>query len=172
MRVDLSPIAIESAPTLANLLELYAHDLSVVFDLEIGPDGRFGYPQLPLYWSEPARRFPFFILADTKLAGFALLTRGSPASSDAQVMDMAEFFVLRTQRRNGIGARAASQLFGLYPGPWTVRAATSNAPAVQFWRRTIGTHCGDEPATEHTLSMRGVERLVFTFAALASAPAP
>ena len=34
---------------LANLLELYIHDVSDVFpDVELGADGRFGYPRLPL----------------------------------------------------------------------------------------------------------------------------
>ena len=48
------------AGLLANLLELYLHDLSEVFPLiELGGDGRFGYDGLPRYWSEPERRFPF-----------------------------------------------------------------------------------------------------------------
>ncbi len=43
---------------LANLLESYCHDLGAVFPaVELGPDGRFGYPALPRYWAEPDRRF-------------------------------------------------------------------------------------------------------------------
>lgn len=45
---------------LSNLLELYIHDLSAIFpSVELGADGRFGYPNLPLYWSESDRRFAF-----------------------------------------------------------------------------------------------------------------
>ena len=81
---------------LANLLELYIHDLSAAFpDVQLGPDGRFGYPRLPLYWSERDRRFPFLITCDGRAAGFALATRGSPAAEDPAVLDVAEFFVVR-----------------------------------------------------------------------------
>jgi predicted acetyltransferase len=56
------------APVLSNLLKLYAHDLSAVFALELGANGRYGYEKLPLYWSEPERRFPFLIRAGARLA--------------------------------------------------------------------------------------------------------
>ena len=50
------------APLLSNLLELYIHELSGAFPtIELGADGRFGYPRLALYWSEPERRFAFLI---------------------------------------------------------------------------------------------------------------
>lgn len=63
---------------LANLLELYIHDVSDVFpDVELGADGRFGYPRLPLYWSEPERRFAFLIRRNGRVAGFALAMRES-----------------------------------------------------------------------------------------------
>jgi predicted acetyltransferase len=82
---------LSEAPLLANLLELYLHDLSVAFPaIQLGADGRFGYPWLPLYWSEPERRFPFLIREAGRVAGFALATRGSPASDDPTVFDVAE----------------------------------------------------------------------------------
>src|SRR5947208_6043790 len=87
---------------LSNLLELYTHDLSVAFpNVELGPDGRFGYDKLPLYWSEHQRRFAFLIRCDGRVAGFVLVTRGSPAAEDRDVLDVAEFFVLRRYRRLG-----------------------------------------------------------------------
>jgi hypothetical protein len=74
---------------LSNLVELYEHDMSAIFQLEVGSDGRFGYDKLPLYWSEPNERFAFFIRSGKRLAGFALATRGSPATDDAQDLDVA-----------------------------------------------------------------------------------
>ena len=55
--VEVLAAAAEQAPVLANLLELYSHDFSEFIDLELEPDGRYGYPQLELYWREPGR-FP------------------------------------------------------------------------------------------------------------------
>jgi hypothetical protein len=60
MNPEVIPATVDQAAILANLLELYAHDFSEFYNLEIGEDGRFGYPCLPLYWSEPERR-PFLI---------------------------------------------------------------------------------------------------------------
>src|SRR6185369_8496313 len=67
-RVSLEVAAPETMPVLGNLLELYQHDLSECFRVDPGPDGRFGYERLPLYWSEPERRFPFLIRCDSRLA--------------------------------------------------------------------------------------------------------
>ena len=99
------------AGLISNLLELYAHDLSEAFPIEVGSDGRFGYDRLPLYWSEPRRRFPFIIRCGGAIAGFALVMRGSPATDDPEDLDIAEFFVLRRYRRAGVGRRAAFLLW-------------------------------------------------------------
>src|SRR4051812_18727081 len=104
--VVLDVAQLHDAPLLANLLELYIHDLSAAFPhIELGADGRFAYPKLPLYWSEPERRFPFLIRCGAGVAGLALVTRGSPATEDPDVFDIAEFFVIRGHRRSGVGRR-------------------------------------------------------------------
>jgi predicted acetyltransferase len=127
------------AGLLSNLLELYIHDLSDAFPgIELGADGRFGYRNLPLYWSEPERRFPFLVRCGGRIAGFVLATRGSPATDDPDVFDIAEFFVLRRYRRAGVGRRAAALLWNRLPGKWTVRASEGNRGALPFWAGVIG----------------------------------
>ena len=105
---------------MANLLELYLHDFSEFVPSDIGEDGHFGYPYLAAYWQE-RERFPFLIRVETALAGFALVRQGSLLSGAPDVMDMAEFFVLRRWRRRGIGRTAAHALFQHFPGRWEVR---------------------------------------------------
>ena len=158
----------DEAPVLANLLELYAHELSDVFSLEIGADGRFGYPRLPLYWSEPGR-FPFLIRSDGHLAGLALATVGSPASDDPQEMDVAEFFVLRRHRKTGVGGRAAVRLWNGFPGrTWTVRVSTGNASALSFWTGAVGAYARDG-FRESTLAGHPHPWRVLTFRSRAAA---
>lgn len=142
-------IAIEQATPadaalLANLLELYIHDLSEVFPVEPGADGRFGYPKLALYWSEPEQRLAFLIREGTKTVGFALVTRGSPASDEPDVLDVAEFFVLRRHRRQGCGQRAATLLFDRLPGRWIVRVSEGNRGALLFWESIIVAYTGGQ----------------------------
>lgn len=131
---------------LSNLLELYIHDLSEVFPVELGADGRFGYPRLELYWSEPQRRFPFLVRCDGRVGGFVLVTRGSPVTDNPNVLDVAEFFVLRRYRRSGVGRRAAMLLWQRHPGAWIVRVSEGNRPAVPFWTRVIAEFSGGAAA--------------------------
>src|SRR5439155_26978355 len=116
------------------------HDLSEAFAIEPGADGRFGYDKLPLYWSEPERRFPFLIRHGERVAGFVLVMRGSPASDDPDVFDIAEFFILRRHRRTGVGRRAAFLLWDRLPGRWIVRVAEENRGALAFWRDVIAEY--------------------------------
>jgi predicted acetyltransferase len=126
------------AGLLANLLELYIHDLSAAFPhVELGVDGRFGYPKLPLYFSEPDRRYAFVIQRAERVAGFILVTRGSPAVEDPEVLDIAELFVLRQHRRCGVGCQAAFLLWKGMPGKWVVRASEGTPGAAAFWREVI-----------------------------------
>ena len=134
--IHLEPALREHAPILANLLELYAHDFSEFQSLDIGPDGRFDYRSLPLYWSE-SNRHPFLIRLDGKLAGLALVTRGLEISDNQEVWDMAEFFVLRGCRRRGIGTLAAQEVWRRFPGLWEVRVMRSNPTASLFWKQAI-----------------------------------
>lgn len=136
--VTLERATAEQGPLLANLLELYIHDLSAAFrHVELGEDGRYGYRALPLYWSEPERRFAFLIRCQGRIAGFALATRGSPLSDDPDVLDVAEFFVLRRYRGSGVGRRAAALLWQRLPGRWLVRVSEGNSGALPFWRGAI-----------------------------------
>jgi len=148
--VNIVPASKADAPLLANLLELYLHDLSETFAvIQLGPDGRFGYPRLSSYWSEPQVRFPFLIRARGKLVGFALAQRGSPMIEDPEVFDVAEFFVLRSERRSGIGVRAARLLWDRLPGRWIVRVSEGNLGGLPFWTRAIEHYAGT--AAEQTL---------------------
>jgi predicted acetyltransferase len=132
----------EDEPVLANLLELYSHDFSEFIELTLGPDGRFGYEHLHSYWEEPGRH-PFIITADRRLAGFAFVRKGSEISNDAEVWDMAEFFVARGLRRHGVGTKAAREVWVKFPGRWEVRVSERNQKAKEFWRRAIDEFLGE-----------------------------
>ena len=152
----------DAAPLLSNLLELYIHDLSEIFPLEVGADGRFGYSRLPLYWSEPESRHAFLIKTGATIAGFALATRGSPVTDDPTDLDVAEFFVLRSYRRTGVGRQAASLLWNRLPGQWVVRVSEANRAGLPFWRRTVEEYtCGAFSEAERPGSPHGWR--VFTF---------
>ncbi|MGA2729865.1 MAG: GNAT family N-acetyltransferase [Terracidiphilus sp.] len=131
----------EERPILENLLELYIHDFSEFHAVGIQPDGRFGYPDLPLYWLEPGRH-PFLARIDGDLVGFALVRKVSSIRRYEAIWDMAEFFVLRGMRRHGIGTDLAQAVWAMFPGAWQVRVMQANQRAEQFWANAIAKHTG------------------------------
>jgi predicted acetyltransferase len=142
MHVEVVPAGAGDRGTLANLFELYLYDFSGVDGAQIGADGRFSSPgMLDVYWGDP-QRHPLLIRSDGRLAGFALVKRGSALAGDLTAMDLAEFFVLRGQRRSGVGRHAANAILRRWPGRWVVRVLANNPEALAFWQRAIADSTG------------------------------
>jgi predicted acetyltransferase len=145
MPIELTPAALEQMPILANLLELYVYEFSEMLGLQVGENGRFGYDRLPLYWQD-RNRFPFLI-RNGALAGFVLVKRGSEVSGDKAVWDMAEMFVVRSQRRHGIATQVAHEVWRRFPGRWEVRVMETNPAALAFWAHAVASFKGVREAT-------------------------
>ena len=151
----LEPIAKDQAPILQNLFQLYAHDFSEYVPLELGPSGRFDATAGEQWWSRDGH-FPFFIRWNGKLCGFALVRRGSRVTGANDVMDVAEFFVVRGVRGKGVGTSAAHALFAATPGTWEIRIRRANAPAMKFWSRALETRIG-HPVACSPFSSEGID---------------
>lgn len=124
--------------TLENLMQLYMHDFSEFDGSQISSDGRFEYPYLAQYRDEPDHH-AFLFRVEGSLAGFALVKKGSEIAEDDESMDVAEFFVLRSHRLNGVGRAAFGEIVSKFPGPWIVRVQDKYQAALGFWRRVIST---------------------------------
>lgn len=160
------PAATNESALLANLMQFYLHDMSEAFPIELGPDGKYEYGPLPSYWSEPDRRMPFLVRTGRRVAGFALVTVGSPASTDPSVFDLTEFFVLRQHRRTGVGRQAACALFERLGGKWIVRVSERNPAAVRFWSAVLSEFTAGR-MTESTYKGSMSTMSVFAFSARA-----
>jgi nucleoside triphosphatase len=122
---------------LANLLQLYLYDLSEFDAAQPGLDGRYGYSYLESYWTEPGRH-PFLVRVKGQTAGFVLVCTVSAGADPLH--SVAEFFVLRSYRRRGVGRAVAQRIFERFPGRWQVKQHAANLPAQAFWRRVIGQY--------------------------------
>jgi len=150
MKIEVITAPAELQHVVANLAQLYIHDFTELGgDEELDEHGRFPFPRLPDYWTDSARH-PFLVRVDGKYAGFALVRRGSHFNGDPGVTDMAEFFVTRRYRRQGVGDEVARRIFDLFPGRWEVRVAYNNSPARAFWRRVVAAYA--DGAFEERLS--------------------
>jgi len=137
--IQIIPATVAHQEVLANLLQLYMHDFSEIIPLELGPDGRFEYPELPHYFSE-ASRFPFLVAIDGRWAGLVFVRQNE--YEGGKVWDMAEFFLLRGYRRRGIGTAVAHLVFSRFPGAWEVRVMDANRAATHFWQQAIESFTG------------------------------
>lgn len=140
----------ERARAISNLMQLYVHDFTEFWTerrVEIGEDGRFPpYPPLESYWRDPTRS-AWLIRADGAIAGFVLLNAHSHSGQPVDV-SMAEFFVARHYRREGVGRAAALQAIATRPGQWEIAVARRNTGALAFWRG-VAAQAASGPVTEH-----------------------
>jgi predicted acetyltransferase len=139
-QVALVPALPEHQPLLERLMELYIYDFTEFDPVDVDEEGRYGYPFLPLYWSEPDR-CSFLIQVEGRWAGFVLVNQHSLLGQPG-IRAIAEFFVLRKYRRQGVGEAAARLTFAHFPGCWEVAEITANLPAQAFWRDVIGKLTG------------------------------
>ena len=165
-RVELLLATPEDEPVLSNLLQLYEYDFTEFLPLTLGSDGGFEYGSLSLYWTEP-NRFPFIVRVDGRITGFALVKKGSEFSGDQTVWDMADFFIVRGERRRLVGQSAASEVWRRFPGRWEVRVLPNNIPALGFWSKAISNHTGKvvEPIY---VTRRAASRYLFLFGTIES----
>jgi len=122
MKIEIEAIPGSSQHELKTMLSDYL--------IELGVDAE--YPYLPLYWAEPGR-FPYFILADGQVAGFALVR----TLDESPLFEMAEFGVSKSHRGLAVGKAAALALFAEHQGHWRVTVMPDNLAGLRFWRSVV-----------------------------------
>lgn len=161
MKLELKQASISQKPILANLLELYAYDFTEYCDFDIGDDGFYGYKDLSLYWTDE-NKLPYLVYCDSKIAGFVLIQKILSISGSSEVWDVAEFFVMRKYRRNGVGARIAFDIWNKFKGQWQVRVLTNNKIASAFWPKIIKNFISAEPKS-CDVELKGENWRVYSF---------
>ncbi len=129
-------------PLIEGLMQFYIYDFSELeppgsTQLDFNAQGRFDpYPSLADYWRTDGQR-PLLIHVAGVLAGFALINRRSHRDDGEIANNVAEYFVARKHRRDGVGAAALRQILALYPGYWEAAVVERNRAAQAFWPRAI-----------------------------------
>lgn len=134
MSVDVLPASLEDKPLIQRMMELYQYDFSEYEGTDLDEHGCFGYPYLDDYWVEQGRH-PLIVRVDGKLAGFVLVNQDTHVAGNGH--SIAEFFILRKYRQQGVGKSVAFHVFDLFPGRWEVKQTEANTDAQRFWRGVI-----------------------------------
>jgi predicted acetyltransferase len=136
MDLKLMRASLEHKDVIKNLMQLYIYDFSEYINCDVEEDGLFkAYTDLEEYWKEENHRFPYIIKQGEKYAGFVLVRFIKSEARD--YFSIAEFFILKKYRREGIGRAVAGQIFDLHSGQWEVYQKESNKPAQIFWNKII-----------------------------------
>jgi predicted acetyltransferase len=121
-----------------HMLELYMHDMSEFWDMELDCHGLFG-SCLDKYWIEPQCK-PFIFFVNEHPAGFALVD--DHVNLRENDISISQFFVVRKHRRKGFAESAARTIFDSVRGKWEICQVSRNLPAQEFWRKVIARYTG------------------------------
>lgn len=133
---------VDEKPILHHLMELYQYDFSEFDGSDLSPMGLYDYPYLDHYWVEPERS-PFLVRVNGYLAGFVLVARYNYLTGFKDGWVLAEFFIMRKYRHQGVGEYVARFIFDQFPGNWQVAQVAKNTGATTFWRKVIALYTLD-----------------------------
>ena len=139
MNATLLPASNDHKIVIQNLMLFYIYDFSEYSRYDVEDNGLFApYPDLKDYWEGNNNKFPYVIKRNDKYVGFVLVKFIS--SKDRSYFSIAEFFILKKYRHEGIGKAIAIEVFNLHKGQWEVYQKDSNKPAQIFWNKVISAY--------------------------------
>lgn len=144
MTLTLTPVSPAEHTLLRNLYPLYLHDLSEFGGgYTLDAEGLWQPDYLPHWLSGKEGFHPLLFRLEERPVGFAFVGRPPfPFMTAGRDFHLSEFFVLRGERRHGVGRQAAFALFDRFRGEWELSQLPSNQGAIAFWRRVIGEYMG------------------------------
>jgi len=138
MNLTLLKASKEHNIVIRNLMQFYMYDFSEYTRYDVEDNGLFApYADLQDYF-EGDNKFPYIVKADDKYVGFVLVKFTS--SKDRSYFSIAEFFILKKYRHEGIGKAIAIKVFNLHKGQWEVHQRDNNKAAQIFWNKVISAY--------------------------------
>ncbi|WP_270168594.1 GNAT family N-acetyltransferase [Paenibacillus sp. SYP-B4298] len=128
-------------PVIRNLMQYYQYDTTEYNNEDPSPFGLFDYNYLDHYWTDHGKetegRVAYIIKIRGNLAGFAMVNNFSVINCDSNAKTIAEFFIMRKWRKQGIGRNVALRIFDTHMGGWEVKQEKENLIAQKFWESVV-----------------------------------
>ncbi|MDR3476596.1 MAG: GNAT family N-acetyltransferase [Gammaproteobacteria bacterium] len=148
--LKLIPASISDYSVIQNMGRFYVYDMSEYMGhakgWEMPQDGLYECISFKKYW-ETDKAYPFLIHYKNEIAGFVIVD--NLGCESATEFNMAQFFILRKFKHQGIGKAVANWCFDRFPGRWEVMVMPGNEGAYRFWRSVI-SHRTQNNFTEST----------------------
>lgn len=119
---------------LFQLFQLYYYENSDWAEEDIGEDGLFDVcpESIASYVTDPAKR-AYWIRKDGALAGF-VVTEKVHLPDGGVAEELADLFILKRYRRQGLASAAVLELASIFDGPWLVAVYRNDTRATAFWQ--------------------------------------
>jgi predicted acetyltransferase len=124
----------EEKPAVSELIQLYRADLHYLDSTRTNGQGCLGTQLNPPHGDS---NLSFLIRVDEQLVGFVSVGRQSRWRERFEGYTVADLFIKRYYRRQGIGRAAAISLFDRFSGSWEVSSCAWNVPGQIFWRGVV-----------------------------------
>jgi predicted acetyltransferase len=128
--IELRELTPETHEVAERFWQLFLHDLSEFRDSHPDEHGAFKRRHLEPYLGDDPDRIAYLVYGPTGPVGFAFVYG---LAGDVRRFD--QFFVVRSQRRTGVGRTGAEAVVRTRPGRWEVGFQNENPAAARFWRR-------------------------------------
>jgi len=134
--IELLRTTLDQADLIRNLYQFYAYESSDWEAEDVEVDGRFYIHEehLARYWQSPGWSADL-ILVDGFIAGFVLIERSELPG--LEVNELADLFILKRYRRQGIAKAVAQQLLCSGTGDWLLRCYALDPAGVAFCQAVL-----------------------------------
>jgi predicted acetyltransferase len=133
MGLTIYPITEDEVTVIQNLFEFAVYDLSELNNANIKKSGLFEPKINAAELYKDNNCYIYTIQVDDQLAGFVIVKY----IKEEQLYYLNHFFILRKYRKQGIGRRAACEVFDRFKGSWRVSQFEWNMLEQLFWRNVL-----------------------------------
>jgi predicted acetyltransferase len=141
MNIFLERVEILKKNILANLLQLYLHDITSenFSGIEMDEKGLYPYPIDGYFGNDEC--IPYFIKLDTEIVGFVLIEKPYLVlEKENDSYCISEMFIMNKYKRKGIGKNVALQLFKKHIGKWEIGTLPNSKEVTLFWENVVSEY--------------------------------
>ena len=151
--IELTKVDKKDRIILERLLQLYLHEITIYFPIDIDNDGLYHYHNIDNYFNND-NNIAYFIKENNTLVGFILFD----IINNQNIIQ--EIFIINNYKRNGFAKKAVFKLFENIKGEYIVKALPNSKVAELFWINTIKEYTKDNYKVEYVGKYNRAE---FTF---------
>jgi predicted acetyltransferase len=136
---ELETVAPDQSAALFQLFQLYYYENSDWAAEDVGEDGLFDACAAAIadYVNNPAKG-AYWIRKNGALAGF-VVTEPATLPGGERAEELADLFILKRYRRQGLALASVRELAQKFKGPWIVAVYHDDTRAAAFWRKAFAS---------------------------------